>query len=170
MAEWNWHERLYEIYFLQAEDGIRDYKVTGVQTCALPISSCAFCISISIRCKRCDDSQRCSIIRTSPSKIKPEITPLTKTNHPTGALAEPTTRPAIVAPTNSKIAIVPRANATTEAFIGGREKVGAAAGAGSGVDAGVKLPIGLHSPVLSSGRPSVTATMLPLPSIDRKSV
>src|ERR1039457_2472144 len=24
--------------FLQAEDGIRDYKVTGVQTCALPIS------------------------------------------------------------------------------------------------------------------------------------
>src|SRR5205807_4562504 len=23
----------------QAEDGIRDYKVTGVQTCALPISS-----------------------------------------------------------------------------------------------------------------------------------
>src|SRR5256885_11455654 len=23
--------------FLQAEDGIRDYKVTGVQTCALPI-------------------------------------------------------------------------------------------------------------------------------------
>src|SRR5256885_10081049 len=23
--------------FMQAEDGIRDYKVTGVQTCALPI-------------------------------------------------------------------------------------------------------------------------------------
>src|SRR5256885_1777371 len=23
-------------YFFQAEDGIRDYKVTGVQTCALP--------------------------------------------------------------------------------------------------------------------------------------
>src|SRR2546426_5534943 len=26
-------------FFFQAEDGIRDYKVTGVQTCALPISS-----------------------------------------------------------------------------------------------------------------------------------
>src|SRR5256885_10931108 len=26
------------IFFFQAEDGIRDYKVTGVQTCALPIS------------------------------------------------------------------------------------------------------------------------------------
>src|SRR5256885_6674766 len=25
------------IVFFQAEDGIRDYKVTGVQTCALPI-------------------------------------------------------------------------------------------------------------------------------------
>src|SRR5256885_5915557 len=27
-------------FFFQAEDGIRDYKVTGVQTCALPISEC----------------------------------------------------------------------------------------------------------------------------------
>src|SRR5699024_11324188 len=28
------------LFFLQAEDGIRDRNVTGVQTCALPISSC----------------------------------------------------------------------------------------------------------------------------------
>src|SRR2546426_4656234 len=28
-------------FFFQAEDGIRDYKVTGVQTCALPISQAA---------------------------------------------------------------------------------------------------------------------------------
>src|SRR5256885_5123235 len=29
---------LYSVsFFFQAEDGIRDYKVTGVQTCALPI-------------------------------------------------------------------------------------------------------------------------------------
>src|SRR5262249_58780641 len=27
------------LFFLQAEDGIRDWSVTGVQTCALPISS-----------------------------------------------------------------------------------------------------------------------------------
>src|SRR5688500_20061220 len=26
------------VFFFQAEDGIRDYKVTGVQTCALPSS------------------------------------------------------------------------------------------------------------------------------------
>src|SRR6266850_4625693 len=29
---------LWSFFFFQAEDGIRDYKVTGVQTCALPIS------------------------------------------------------------------------------------------------------------------------------------
>src|SRR5205807_5028932 len=28
---------LFFTFFFQAEDGIRDYKVTGVQTCALPI-------------------------------------------------------------------------------------------------------------------------------------
>jgi len=30
---------LYFFFFFQAEDGIRDYKVTGVKTCALPILS-----------------------------------------------------------------------------------------------------------------------------------
>src|SRR5688500_20166708 len=28
---------MFAFFFFQAEDGIRDYKVTGVQTCALPI-------------------------------------------------------------------------------------------------------------------------------------
>src|SRR5256885_12467413 len=32
---WRW----IMLFFFQAEDGIRDYKVTGVQTCALPISA-----------------------------------------------------------------------------------------------------------------------------------
>src|SRR2546422_4069374 len=30
------------VFFFQAEDGIRDVAVTGVQTCALPI--CGFCV------------------------------------------------------------------------------------------------------------------------------
>src|SRR5262249_57967180 len=30
-------ETLYDFFFFQAEDGIRDWSVTGVQTCALPI-------------------------------------------------------------------------------------------------------------------------------------
>src|SRR5256885_11265457 len=39
------------IFFFQAEDGIRYYKVTGVQTCALPISSCAaFPFAIGVTC------------------------------------------------------------------------------------------------------------------------
>src|SRR5256885_5734750 len=29
--------RCVSFFFFQAEDGIRDYRVTGVQTCALPI-------------------------------------------------------------------------------------------------------------------------------------
>src|SRR6266511_2705122 len=29
---------MYFFFFFQAEDGIRDFHVTGVQTCALPIS------------------------------------------------------------------------------------------------------------------------------------
>src|SRR5690606_40727557 len=29
------------VFFFQAEDGIRDFHVTGVQTCALPISAAA---------------------------------------------------------------------------------------------------------------------------------
>src|SRR5256885_10651749 len=35
-------ESLCLFFFFQAEDGIRDYKVTGVQTCALPISPPSF--------------------------------------------------------------------------------------------------------------------------------
>src|SRR5690606_40705547 len=38
------------LFFFQAEDGIRDFHVTGVQTCALPI----YPLSLS----RCEPSQR----------------------------------------------------------------------------------------------------------------
>src|SRR5690606_40299203 len=31
------HFRIFSFFFFQAEDGIRDFHVTGVQTCALPI-------------------------------------------------------------------------------------------------------------------------------------
>src|SRR2546430_4341819 len=31
----------YNFFFFQAEDGIRDLTVTGVQTCALPICACS---------------------------------------------------------------------------------------------------------------------------------
>src|SRR5256886_5647871 len=34
----SWSSRVWLFFFFQAEDGIRDLTVTGVQTCALPIS------------------------------------------------------------------------------------------------------------------------------------
>src|ERR1039457_4830923 len=37
-------------FFFQAEDGIRDYKVTGVQTCALPIYPLAGLWTESLPC------------------------------------------------------------------------------------------------------------------------
>src|SRR5205807_5899286 len=36
----------YISFFFQAEDGIRDYKVTGVQTCALPILASSVCLYV----------------------------------------------------------------------------------------------------------------------------
>src|SRR5438105_7677945 len=36
---WLWWPSRFCVFFFQAEDGIRDPLVTGVQTCALPISS-----------------------------------------------------------------------------------------------------------------------------------
>ena len=35
---------IYLFFFFQAEDGIRDHCVTGVQTCALPIWLCVILI------------------------------------------------------------------------------------------------------------------------------
>ena len=45
-----WERELRVFFFFQAEDGIRDWSVTGVQTCALPI-----CIIITIS-YRADDT------------------------------------------------------------------------------------------------------------------
>src|ERR1039457_7359807 len=46
-------------FFFQAEDGIRDYKVTGVQTCALPICigvcSVTWRYSPFLRVRQCGD-------------------------------------------------------------------------------------------------------------------
>src|SRR5256885_8755212 len=52
----DWFAVLYEYYvhfffFFQAEDGIRDYKVTGVQTCALPICESALIRSSNARAR-----------------------------------------------------------------------------------------------------------------------
>src|SRR5256886_6809224 len=40
-------------FFFQAEDGIRDLTVTGVQTCALPISNCTSSVETCRSCNAC---------------------------------------------------------------------------------------------------------------------
>src|SRR5262249_56081883 len=48
------------LFFFQAEDGIRDWSVTGVQTCALPIwlpPRSMFCARSSICCSSCASSR-----------------------------------------------------------------------------------------------------------------
>src|SRR2546430_9935389 len=37
MPVWSYSTTRWHLFFFQAEDGIRDLTVTGVQTCALPI-------------------------------------------------------------------------------------------------------------------------------------
>src|SRR5256885_7135310 len=45
-------------FFFQAEDGIRDYKVTGVQTCALPICERAGRPRVQLAVLRARDEDR----------------------------------------------------------------------------------------------------------------
>src|SRR5229473_5871925 len=48
------------VFFFQAEDGIRDKLVTGVQTCALPI--CAFGLSIPQTLEEVCNPQRIALL------------------------------------------------------------------------------------------------------------
>src|SRR3712207_5343808 len=67
---------MYRFFFFQAEDGIRDIGVTGVQTCALPISHhqgfserspLCLCSTPPIsRTSRCDGPSRCVVSRARP--------------------------------------------------------------------------------------------------------
>src|SRR5690625_7779588 len=59
-------------FFFQAEDGIRDGHVTGVQTCALPIWSIATTLMPSRH-----DSERCSSQLWIPVLPRPSTTPRT---------------------------------------------------------------------------------------------
>src|SRR5438034_1638387 len=57
------------VFFFQAEDGIRDHCVTGVQTCALPIFPCApsWRWRLGHACRRV---ARCSCRRTSSRTLQ----------------------------------------------------------------------------------------------------
>src|SRR5688500_20028045 len=51
------------VFFFQAEDGIRDYKVTGVQTCALPIFERCFAMFEAWHVRRIDEEVRRFLMR-----------------------------------------------------------------------------------------------------------
>src|SRR5438093_12447559 len=53
--------RFLVFFFFQAEDGIRDWSVTGVQTCALPISSARPRGTGGTRTSGCADTRSSSI-------------------------------------------------------------------------------------------------------------
>src|SRR5437879_7286055 len=84
--------RNYLDFFFQAEDGIRDTSVTGVQTCALPISqarvadnptrSAQIPRSLRFPTKR-RWSEECSTLRSKPGSRKTEgrLQPPTRPNH-----------------------------------------------------------------------------------------
>src|SRR5690349_23141403 len=55
---------IFFFFFFQAEDGIRDLYVTGVQTCALPISVQA---SVHASVLSMSPSSHCSVGATTPS-------------------------------------------------------------------------------------------------------
>src|SRR5687768_17824712 len=70
-------DRCIPFFFFQAEDGIRDVAVTGVQTCALPISacasgsSCARCVVHTTICERARRPQAATCETSLPSAETP---------------------------------------------------------------------------------------------------
>src|ERR1022692_2733526 len=61
-------------FFFQAEDGIRDYKVTGVQTCALPIWLALL-----------NDPERAEMLRAEPELMPQAIEELLRHSGPSRA-------------------------------------------------------------------------------------
>ena len=60
---------LFFFFFFQAEDGIRDHCVTGVQTCALPIYHCRRCCCPVTTDRREKDYTVCSLVSDLGSNI-----------------------------------------------------------------------------------------------------
>src|SRR2546427_3007768 len=72
-------------FFFQAEDGIRDLTVTGVQTCALPISTSirsAEAVAATLTAERIDvEAADQSLERADPRAASHALTPAARTPH-----------------------------------------------------------------------------------------
>src|SRR5207244_10392143 len=60
-------------FFFQAEDGIRDDLVTGVQTCALPISIVPTAVPGLVRCVSFDSRVGCDVPTAAPITLLPLV-------------------------------------------------------------------------------------------------
>src|SRR6266581_7033159 len=79
---------IYFFFFFQAEDGIRDGRVTGVQTCALPISTAP----ITARLTNSSESARCTASSVAMNGGRTTDSPelrLTTRGVPRAAFTEP---------------------------------------------------------------------------------
>src|SRR5256886_4751143 len=83
------HTNGYFFFFFQAEDGIRDLTVTGVQTCALPISR------PSSRPRPSDDSARQALSAAATSASMPAF-PVASTTKPSRSARTAHCTPSIV--------------------------------------------------------------------------
>src|SRR3712207_8718066 len=72
------------IFFFQAEDGIRDIGVTGVQTCALPISQCIIMLYTLNHCNAiCQLKQKSKLACICPTfRVKASQTENTMSRSP----------------------------------------------------------------------------------------
>src|SRR5690606_40088404 len=71
------------IFFFQAEDGIRDFHVTGVQTCALPISARTGPAPRTVTASPWQGNPR-SPPRSAPAPEAPRTPPGTRRSAPAG--------------------------------------------------------------------------------------
>src|SRR5256885_17272219 len=91
---------VYFFFFFQAEDGIRDYKVTGVQTCALPIaaagvmSNAALVVPLRSEARAVSVKLVPAVLRLKSAKLATPFTAATlvppASTPPGGLLASPT--------------------------------------------------------------------------------
>src|SRR6266487_6402631 len=81
-----------DIFFFQAEDGIRDGRVTGVQTCALPILAIGAPSPLAITRQLFADLQaaRPDVPRLSVATPLPELVEALNAYRPEGLVGYPT--------------------------------------------------------------------------------
>src|SRR5690606_40711604 len=73
---------LFLFFFFQAEDGIRDFHVTGVQTCALPICHVFSSYFLIITCSSFLTNLAPSLMIVSPAFIPSKISTIPFCNFP----------------------------------------------------------------------------------------